>query len=142
MRRILLMVVLGLVLAACSRTPPEESLRRTIGQMQAAIEKRDAVTLADGLAEDFIGPDGMDRKGAQRLAQLVFFRNQEVGVTLGPLGIELQEGGATVTCTAALTGGGNASLLPSSGQVYDVTMQWRQDGADWELVNAEWSPKL
>jgi ketosteroid isomerase-like protein len=142
MTRILQSAVLALMLVACSRTPPEESLRRTIGQMQAAIEKRDAVTLADGLAEDFIGPDGMDRKGAQRLAQLVFFRNQEVGVTLGPLDIQLQEGGATVACTAALTGGGNASLLPSSGQVYDVTMQWRQDGDDWELVNAEWSPKI
>jgi ketosteroid isomerase-like protein len=145
MRRFWVALVLGLVLvpqlAGCSRTPPEESLRRTIGQMQAAIEQRDAVTLADGLAQDFIGPDGMDRKGAQRLAQLVFFRNRDVGVTLGPLDIAMVEGGATVTCTAALTGGSNA-LLPTSGQVYDVTMQWRQDGDAWELVNAEWAEKL
>jgi ketosteroid isomerase-like protein len=141
MRRFLQVFVLGLALAGCSRTPPEESLRRTIEGMQAAIEKRDAVTLADGIAEDFIGPDGMDRKGAQRLAQLVFFRNQQVGVTLGPLDIRMQEGGASVTCTAAMTGGTTA-MLPTSGQVYDVTTQWRQDGDDWELVSAEWETRL
>ncbi|MCC8363293.1 nuclear transport factor 2 family protein [Lysobacter sp. A6] len=141
MRRFWMALVLGFMLAGCSRTPPEESLRRTIGQMQAAIEKRDAVTLADGLAQDFIGPNGMDRKGAQRIAQLVFFRNQNVGVTLGPLDIAMVEGGATVKCTAAMTGG-NTALLPTSGQMYDVTMQWRQDGDSWELVNAEWTEKL
>lgn len=141
MRRFWMALMLGFVLVGCSRTPPEEALRRTIAEMQAAIEKRDAVTLADGLAQDFIGPNGMDRKGAQRLAQLVFFRNQNVGVTLGPLDIAMVEGGATVRCTAALTGG-NTALLPTSGQMYDVTMQWRQDGDSWELVNAEWTEKL
>lgn len=141
MHRFLQVLLLGLALAGCSRTPPEESLRRTIEGMQAAIEKRDAVTLADGIAEDFIGPDGMDRNGAQRLAQLVFFRNQQVGATLGPLDIRMQEGGASVTCTAAMTGG-NTAMLPTSGQVYDVTTQWRQDGDDWELVSAEWEARL
>lgn len=141
MRRFLLVIVLGLVLAGCSRTPPEQALRRTIEQMQSAIEERDAATLADGIARDFIGPEGMDRKAAQRLAAVVFLQNRQVGVTLGPLDIKLQPGGATVRCTAAMTGG-NSALLPTSGQVYDVTTQWRQDGDDWELVSAEWEPKL
>jgi hypothetical protein len=141
MRRFLQAVAMVLLLASCSRTPPEEALRRTIGQMQTAIEQRDAGTLADGIAQDFIGPDGMDRKAAQRLAAVVFLQNRNVGVTLGPLDIKLQPGGAVVRCTAALTGGDSA-LLPTSGQVYDVTMQWRQSGSDWQLVSAEWSPKI
>ena len=141
MRRFLQVVAMVLVLAGCKGTPPEESLRRTIAQMQAAVEKRDAATLADGIAQDFIGPDGMDRKAAQRLAQVVFFRNKQVGVALGPLDIQLQPGGATVHCTAAMTGGDN-TLLPTSAQVYDVTMQWRQDGDEWELVSAEWAEKI
>lgn len=138
--RLMLLLVFAFVLAACSRTPPEESLRRTIGQLQASIEKRDAEDLADGIAEDFIGPDGMDRKAARRLAALIFFRNKQVGVTLGPLEIEMVQGGATVHCTAALTGG--SGMLPTSGQVYDVTSQWRQEGDEWKLVSAEWEPKL
>jgi hypothetical protein len=141
MRQILWVVLMLLTLGACSKTPPEESLRRTIGEMQAAIERRDAGTLSDGIAQDFIGPDGMDRTAARRLAQLVFLQNTSVGVTLGPLDVALKPGGATVTCTAAMTGG-HTALLPTSGQVYDVTMQWRQQGEDWELVSAEWEPRL
>ena len=141
MKRVLQVVALALLLAGCARTPPEESLRRSIDRMHDAIEARDAVALADGMAPDFIGPDGMDRKAAQRLAQVVFFRNQDVGVTVGAMDIQMQPGGATVTCTAALTGG-SGGLLPTSGQVYAVTTQWRQDGEEWELVNAQWEPQL
>ena len=141
MRRFLTLVAILLLLAGCSRTPPEQALRRTIEQMQSAIEERDAATLADGVAQDFIGPDGMDRKAAQRLVAVVFLQNKQIGVTLGPLDIKLQPGGATVRCTAAMTGGDSA-LLPTSGEVYEVTTQWRQDGDDWELVSAEWEPKL
>ena len=38
--------------------------------------------------------------------------------------------------------GGSGGLLPQSGQVYDVTTGWRQDGDEWELVTAEWKEKL
>jgi hypothetical protein len=62
-------------------------------------------------------------------------------VTLGPLDVAMREGGATVKFTAALTGGGGG-LLPDNGQVYDVTTTWRQDGDEWVLLSAEWTPKL
>src|SRR5690349_7861719 len=102
MRRFLQAVAIAVVLAGCARTPPEQALRRSIAQMQSSIEARDASALADGIAQDFIGPEGMDRKAAQRLAAVVFLRNRQVGVTLGPLQIKLQPGGATVRCTAAM----------------------------------------
>ena len=130
-----------LVLVACARTPPEEALRRNIDGMRTAVEARDISGLNEGIALDFIGPDGMDRKAVRRLAQVVFLQNQKVGVTLGPLDIAMREGGATVQFTAAMTGG-SGGLLPQSGQVYDVTTGWRQDGDEWELVTAEWKEKL
>ena len=85
-----------LVLVACARTPPEEALRRNIDGMRTAVEARDISGLNEGIALDFIGPDGMDRKAVRRLAQLVFLQNQKIGVTLGPLDIAMVEGGATV----------------------------------------------
>ena len=134
-------LALCMVLAACAKTPPEQALRRTIDDMHAAVEARDVSGLSDGIARDFIGPGGMDRTAARRLAQLVFLRNQKVGMTVGPLDIAMREGGATVRFTAAMTGG-SGGLLPQSGQVYDVTTGWRQDGGEWELVTAEWKEKL
>jgi hypothetical protein len=141
MRLRLLSVPLCLVLCACSRTAPEEALRQEVDAMRTAVEARDVGELSDGIADDFIGPEGMDRKGATRLAQVVFLRNRDVGVTMGPLDIAMREGGATVKFTAALTGG-SGGMLPASGQVYDVSTTWRRKDDEWELVSAEWSPKL
>ena len=131
----------ALAMVACSRPTPEQALRDTVAQLQAAIEARDANALRGHLAEDFIGPEGMDREGARRLAQLVFLRNRSIGATLGPLDLALRGDDATVRFTAALTGG-NGALLPDSAQVYDVTTAWRSRDQEWELVSVDWSPRL
>ena len=141
MRRLLAAMALCLLFAACSRTPPEEALRATIDTMHAAVEAREMGPLSEGLAQDFIGPGGMDRTAARRLAQVVFLQNRDIGMTMGPLDVAMREGGATVRFTVAMTGG-SGGLLPTSGQVYDVRTDWRQDGDEWELVAAEWNEKL
>lgn len=130
----------ALTLAACGRTPPEEQLRTRIAELQGAIEQRDLSALQEVMAGDFIGPDGMDRDGARRTAQLMFLRFRDVGVTLGPLDVAMRGEGAIVRCTAVLAGG--AGVLPESGQVYDVEMGWRLEGGEWRLVNARWKPRL
>lgn len=135
---VLLMVVLAL--AGCARTPPEERLRATIDGMQQAVEQRDGSALQEAIAEDFIGPDGLDRDGARRMAQGMFLRYRDVGVNLGPLDIELRDQHATVRFTAALTGG--AGVLPESGQLYDVETGWRLEEGEWRLVNADWKSRL
>lgn len=130
-----------LAMAGCSRPAPEQALREEVAQLQAAVEARDVDALQDRLADDFIGPDGMDRRGAQRLAQLVFLRNRSVGVTLGPLDVAIQGEGATVAFTAGLTGG-DGTLLPDSARVYQVTSGWRMRGEEWELVSIDWTPRM
>lgn len=129
-----------LLLGACARSTPEERLRGAIAGMQDAIEQRDASAIGEVIADDFIGPEGMDRDGARRMAQVMFLRFRDVGVTLGPLDVELRGEGATVRCTAALTGG--AGVLPESGQVYDLETGWRLEEGEWRLVNASWNPRL
>lgn len=134
------LLALGLALAACQRTPPEQRLRATIAGLQSAIERHDASAVQDAMAEDFIGPGGLDRDGVRRMAVGTFLRYRDVGVSLGPLDIDLRQAHATVRFTAALTGG--AGILPESGQVYDVETAWRLEGGDWLLVNAQWKPRL
>lgn len=129
-----------LALAACSRPPPEQALRDAIAQMQAAIETRDAEALQERLADDFIGPEGMDRQGARRLAQMAFLRNRTVGVVVGPLDVAMQGEGATVAFTAGLTGA--SGPLPDTARAYQVTSDWRLRGGDWELVSIDWTPRM
>lgn len=132
--------VLLVMLAGCARTPPEEKLRQAVANLETAIEAHEVSALYDTTAEDFIGPDGLDRDGARRLAQGAFLRYRDVGVTLGPLDVALQSEHATVRFSAALTGG--AGTLPDSGQVYDVETGWRLVDGEWRLVNASWKPRL
>lgn len=137
---LLALLLAALALAACSRTPPEERLRAAIEDLQQAVEQHDGSVLQETIAEDFIGPGGLDRDGARRMAQAMFLRYRDVGVSLGPLDIELRERHATVRFTAAMTGG--AGVLPESGQLYDVQTGWRLEGDEWRLVNADWKPRL
>lgn len=137
---VLWMAACTLLLAGCARTPPEERLRGTVGGLQAAIEERNVSALDEVLAEDFIGPGGLDRSGARRMAQAMFLRYRDVGVSVGPLDVEVQEQHATVSFTVALTGG--VGMLPDSGQMYDVETGWRLEDGEWQLVNANWKPRL
>lgn len=136
----LLLALAAVLLAGCSREPSEQALRATIDRMQAAAEARDNDALMEGFAEDFAGPDGMDRDRFRRYLAILWMRNQQVGVTLGPLEVKVTGDRATVKFTAAARGG--EGLLPDSAQVYRVDTGWRLDGGDWTLISASWEPSL
>lgn len=131
-----------LLLAACGRAPSEEQLRAQVDGLREAIIARDAAGVAGHLAEDFIGPDGMDRAQARRLAAAMFLRYPHIGLRTGPLTVELQDDGrrAVVRFTAAATGGAGG-LLPESGRLRQVSTGWRVDGGEWKLASARWEPE-
>ena len=143
-RVFLICLVLILSMAHCQRTTPEQQLRAAVSRMQSGIEARDAGAMKQLLADDFIGPGGMDRTNAGRMAQLLFLQHQDVGVNLGPLDIRWfpspsAPDHATVHFTVVLTGGSGA-MLPDAARVYQVETGWRRDGDTWLLTNASWSP--
>ena len=125
------------MVAGCGRESAEEALRGDIAALQAAIESRDAGEMAGFLAEDFVGNDGLDRDGARRLAAVHFLRNASIGVTPGPLDVEVQGDHATVRTTVVLTGGSGA-LLPERGRVHPVVSGWRREGDDWRMTSLAW----
>ncbi len=131
-------VCMALLLAACARTPPEQALREAVAELQAAMESRDAAAVQDSLADDFIGPDGLDRAGARRMAALHLMRHDRIGVTPGPLDIVLQDTHARVRFTAILTGG-STRLLPETGNIYEVETGWRMEGGRWRMTSATWT---
>lgn len=127
--------------SACRGTPPEEQLHAQMMGVQAALESRDVGGVRAVLANDFVGPDGLDRTGALRLAQGIFLRYRDVGLTLGPLDINVRGEFATVRFTAAARGG-TGGLLEQTAQVYDVETGWRQVDGDWRITSARWEPRL
>jgi ketosteroid isomerase-like protein len=126
--------------AGCSRSTPEQALRKDLSALQSAIEARDAGALRDFLADDFVGNDGLDRDGARRMAAVLFMRNRDIGTTVGPLDVVVQGEHATVRCTVVLTGG-DGGLLPRSGSVYNVTSGWRMQEGSWKMTSVAWRQK-
>ena len=132
--------MLALGLAACRKQAPEQALRNAIAAMETAAEAHDTDALFEPIAEDFAGSEGMDRQSFRRYVTFMGMRSKSVGVQLGPLDVKLYEQRATVSFTAALSGG--EGLLPSRVQVYDVDTGWRLDEGEWKLISAKWTPQL
>ena len=65
------------------------------------------------------------------MLSLVALRNEQVGVDIGPVDIELRvdtRATARFTCGDA---GAAAGLLPDRAQVYRVETGWRLDDGEW-----------
>ncbi|WP_157753945.1 nuclear transport factor 2 family protein [Lysobacter capsici] len=140
-RALWLVGLLALLLSACGeQAPPEQRLRATVQQLHETIQQRDPSALEDLLAKDFVGTNGLDRLGARRMAMALFLRYRNVGVKLGPLKVQMKPGHATVSFTAALTGA--AGTIPDAAQIYDVQTGWREEGGEWRLTSARWTPVL
>jgi outer membrane murein-binding lipoprotein Lpp len=130
-------VVAATLLAGCAGPPDEAALRDRIDRLQVAVEARDAEALLDAVDEDFGGPGGMDRAGLARYASLMLLRQQRVGVTIGPIAIELYGDRATAQFDAVVTG--TNRFVPEGVEARRVETVWRREGQDWVLVSADWS---
>jgi ketosteroid isomerase-like protein len=138
----LLVPIIALLLAGCHRTPDEQRIRDAVAAMQAAVEARDPRGFMRHVSADFTGNDGQaDRDGLHNLLRAQVLRNESVGVTLGPIDVDLQGDRATVGVTVTLTGG-SGGLLPEHGSIYSIVSGWKREGGEWKCFNAAWKRKL
>ena len=140
--RVLLTAWLVLLLGACSVSDREQQLRQQISALQEAIDRRDVGDVEALLAEDFVGNEGMDRRGARQLAAAVFLRHRDVGAKVGPVSVELRGETDALARFSVLATGGSGGLLPESGQLYQVETGWRLVEGEWKLLSASWKPNL
>ena len=133
-------LVLAIALGACSNESPEQAVRTRVATLQAAIDARDAGDIEALLAEDFVGNDGLDRRGARQLAAAVFLRHREVAAQVGPVSVELRGEGDAIARFGVLATGGSGGLLPEQGQVYQFETGWRVVNGEWKLLTASWTP--
>lgn len=130
--------MVALALAGCARQAPEQRLRQTVADMQQAVEQGKPKAFMEHVAGDFIGNEGLDRDGLDRLLRGQLLLNAKVGVHAGPLSVDMKQGAATVKFTVVLTGG-NGGLLPERGQVQQVVSGWREVDGKWQVYSADWS---
>lgn len=143
-RRLALAVLLGMSLAllvACDHATPEQALRAQVQEMQAAATERRIGDLMDSVTEDFAGNGGMDRAAMHNMLRMQVLGNANIGVSTGPMDVDVQGDRATVRFSAMLTGG-TGRFLPDSAQAYAITSGWRIEDGEWRVYYAQWEPKL
>lgn len=132
------LLILLALLAGCSRTTPEQQLRNRFDALQGAVEQRNPADAMAIIAEDFSGPQGMDRAALHNLLRAQLLARDSIGVTTGPLEVVMQTDTAMIRFDALLTGGGRGRWLPDSAQSYRVTTGWRRVDSEWQLYHADW----
>ena len=135
----LLLLVLQLMIAGCSQSPPEEAIRHALDELEQAIEDGDTGTIMDRLTDNANVSRGhpMNRKELQRTLIAAFFRYPKRQVTLAGIRIEVDPVSrktARVRFTAIVWGGRN--LLPENGDSYQVDSHWVYDG-NWKIVSLD-----
>jgi hypothetical protein len=126
-------------LAACARDTPETALRAQLQRMQAAATERRAGDFMEGVAADFVGNEGMDRAALHNLMRAQVLGNSTIGVTTGPVEIDMKSDQATLRFTALLAGG-SGRFIPDSAQTYSITSGWRLEDGQWRVYYAQWKP--
>lgn len=137
----LCLIVLQLMITSCSTPPAEEGINRAIDEMVEALESRHSGPVMDRLHENFRGEGVrglMDRKQAQKLLLLIFYRHQSISVTVTGTEIlpdTVNQNRASATFNVLVTGG-SGGLIPDTGQIYRVKSEWQYDD-DWQLLSVK-----
>ena len=138
----LILIALVVLLVACSRTSDEQRIREAMAAMQQAMEARDPRAFMSHITEDFVGNEAeVDRNALANLLRIEVLRNDRIGVTLGPIEIDMQGYRAKAQVLATFTGG-SGGLLPEHGSVYAITSSWKHQGSEWRCYNARWKQQL
>ena len=141
-RTVLIGILVALSAMACSRSSDEEQLRNAVLAMQAAMEAAEPGEFMEYVSDDFTGAEGTaDRTRLHNLLRAQVLANSKIGVSLGPVDVEVQGERATVAVTVALSGG-NARWLPERAGAYRIVSGWRRESGQWRCINAQWERTL
>jgi len=132
----LLLIALQLLIAGCTKTPPEQAILDALEKLETAIEAGDTGTVMDALtdpAEIQRGGQILQRDELRRLVMGTFLRYPKRQLALTQINIELDpvtQRHARVTFTAFAWGG--QSMMPDNADSYRVVSDWREDG-EWKI---------
>jgi hypothetical protein len=135
----LLCVLIVLSLVACKADPPEQRLRETVVAMQKAVEEGAPAKFMESVSAGFVGNDGVDRSGLERVLKAHLLFNNKVAVQTGPVTVDMGEDARTATVRfTVLMVGGSGRFLPERGEMQEIVSGWRDEGGRWQVYSASW----
>jgi len=141
-RLALLVCTLPMVLAGCSEpSTPEAEVRAYIAEAETAAEARDLWDIRPLIAESYTDRRGYAKKDLENMLRALFLTHQSVHLQVLIEDIKFEQ--ADVAKVIALVGmADTAGALPDVDLYQFNVRLTRDDGGDWELVEADWERGL
>lgn len=131
---------LGILVVACTRTPDEERIRKTLDAMVSALETRDNRVFLDHIAGNYRDHEGRDRQGLRQLLLANFLQHHNIRLLVTGTTIEVHGDRAEVRLQAQLTSGEQLLADRRFGS-YRVRTLWQRESGNWRIYQSEWEAR-
>ena len=144
--RTLLVAALLLGLGACGGDDesPEARIRARLAEVERLAEEGDVAGVKEFLSEEYADAAGNDRRALA--AWLTFQRMQHRSLHVWSRIQSLEvagDGSAAAVVVAGMAGSpvsGPDDFARMRADVYEIELELREEGGDWRVVSARWSP--
>jgi len=133
------LLAIAVVLPGCTDGSAEAQVRKTVENLQSAVENRDSAAVLDLLADNFTASDGSERRSAESQLADWFARYQDVFLVVNDLTININpEDPMRAVMAGRATLAAGRSVLPVSLRSYRFSGEWWLEQEQWRLVRLDW----
>jgi hypothetical protein len=129
----------------CSRSSPEEQVRKTIDEVVRAAHERDLKRMVAAVSEQYSDAQGNKKSDIAGMVRVQFLLHPNLYLVAKLSSLECPEATqARVAMFAAMAsvpgGGGVPDLRKLSADVYRFDLTMIDEDGDWRVVRAAWAP--
>lgn len=134
-----LLMLMAMLLGACSKDDPQARLEATVRQLQENIEARDAGAVMGLVDARFRMQGDLDADRARKTMMGIFYRYANIKVFAVGHQTRIDPASPLTGYTdAQVLVTGAQGLIPERATPYTVRMEWRLVDKDWKLYDLKW----
>lgn len=134
-----MLMLLSVLLGACSKGDPQARLEATVRQLQKNIEARDAGAVMGLVDSRFRMQGDLDAAQARQTMTAIFYRYANIKVFAVGHQTRIDPASQLTGYTEAqVLVTGAQGLIPERATPYAVRMEWRLVDDDWKLYDLKW----
>ncbi len=130
------MLILMLLVSACTKQTIEQQIESQIASMQQAISDKSLKDFMKHFATDFMGNKTVTRKHLKRQIFFHFRRNRSIETYKVRAAVAIEQEIVHAKIFVIVSGSNNK--MPERGRVYTINSTWEQRDNNWLIITADW----
>jgi len=142
----LLIFIVAVAFAGCSKETEESKVKKVITEIQAAGEEKEVKKIMTHISKTYSDPRGYNYEGIRGLLLGYFFRYPKISAYITGLTISVDGASAKAVFQAVLTSGEKTGsikdIIPQELGVWDFDVVMKKESGGWMVVSAQWQEAL